>query len=202
MMLPATGMRAVETLNIRIKDIDFDNKPATIYVRGENAKTKTDRIIFLTDEVTNQLNTWLKYKHRTRRICYKDKDDIGNKKTITEYRTPSLKKTDMVFAVYQSDQASDPKSLYSELSSSFVKTLDRMGKGEKEDNNERRRQITLHSFRRFVKSTISVLGYSNYSEWFIGHSGSTYYRKKEPKKTSHLDIIELYKTNYYICFLS
>ena len=57
-----------------------------------------------------------------------------------------------------------------------------MGKGEREDNNERRRQITFHSFRRFVKSTISDLGYSDYSEWFIGHAGSTYYRKKESEK--------------------
>jgi len=53
------------------------------------------------------------------------------------------------------------------LSSSFAKTLDRMGKGEREDNNEKRRQITLHSFRQFVKSTISDLGYLDYSEWFI-----------------------------------
>ena len=56
-----------------------------------------------------------------------------------------------------------------------------MGKGEREDNKERQRQITFHSFRRFVKSTISDLGYSDYSEWFIGHSGSTYYRKKNLK---------------------
>ena len=28
MLLAATGMRAVEALNIRVKDIDFDNKPA------------------------------------------------------------------------------------------------------------------------------------------------------------------------------
>ena len=181
-------------MSIRVKDIDFDNKPATIYVRGENTKTKTDRIIFLTDEIASQLDAWLKYKHRTRRVCYQDKDDTGNKKTITEYRTPSLKKTDMVFAVYQSDQAPDPKSLYAELSSSFGKTLDRMGKGEKEDNNEKRRQITLHSFRRFVKSTISDLGYSDYSEWFIGHSGSTYYRKKESEKIETFRKIEPYLT--------
>jgi integrase len=35
MLLAATGIRAVEALNIRVKDIDFDNKPATIYVKGE-----------------------------------------------------------------------------------------------------------------------------------------------------------------------
>ena len=92
MLLAATGMRAVEALNIRIKDIDFDNKPARIFVRGENTKTKTDRIIFLTEEVTNQLNAWLKYKRRTRRVCYQNKDDEGNKKTITNIEHQILKK--------------------------------------------------------------------------------------------------------------
>jgi hypothetical protein len=34
--------------------------------------------------------------------------------------------------------------------------LDRMNKGDREEgSNERHRQITLHSFRRFVKTTIS-----------------------------------------------
>src|SRR6478735_1249819 len=69
MLLAATGMRASEALNICVKDVDFDNKPAIISIRGENTKTKTDRIVFLTNEATNQLNAWLKYKHRTRRVC-------------------------------------------------------------------------------------------------------------------------------------
>ena len=33
--------------------------------------------------------------------------------------------------------------------------LDRIGMGSREDGNEIRREITLHSFRRFCKSTIS-----------------------------------------------
>jgi len=76
----------------------------------------------------------------------------------------------------------------------IAKTLDRIGKGDRKDYNERRRQITLHSFRRFVKSTISDLGYSDYSEWFIGHSGSTYYRKKESEKIEIFRKIEPYLT--------
>ena len=47
-------------------------------VNGENTKTKRDWSIFLTEEVTNHLNTWLKYKHRTRRICYQNKNDDEN----------------------------------------------------------------------------------------------------------------------------
>ena len=70
-----------------------------------------------------------------------------------------------------------------------------LGKGDREDgSNERRRKITLHSFRRFVKSTISDLGYGDYSEWFIGHSGSTYWRKKESEKSDLFRKIEPYLT--------
>ena len=57
-----------------------------------------------------------------------------------------------------------------------------------------RRQITLHSFRRFVKSTISDLGFQDYSEWFIGHSGSTYWRKKDIEKAEIFKKIEPYLT--------
>jgi hypothetical protein len=52
----------------------------------------------LTEEVTQQLKSWLDYKYRTRRVCYQDKQ---KGKTITDYRTPDRKNTDLVFAVYQ-----------------------------------------------------------------------------------------------------
>ena len=184
-------MRAVEALSIRIKDIDFDSNPALLFVRGEFTKTKTDRTIFLTGEVTQQLKSWLDYKHRTRRVCHTDKQK-GN--VITEYRTPNKKDTDLVFAVYQDSSIPNPDSLYSDLSRSFAKTLDRSGKGNREDGNQRRRQITLHSFRRFVKTTISDLGYADFSEWFIGHSGSTYWTKKDSEKAEIFRKIEPYLT--------
>ena len=99
-----------------------------------------------------------------------------------------------MFAVYQNKQEPDTHSLYSDLANSFAKTLDRIGKGERENRNERRRQVTLHSFRRFVKTTISDLGYGDYSEYFIGHSGSTYWRKKESEKAELFKKIEPYLT--------
>ena len=137
--------------------------PSKVFVRGEYTKTKTDRIVFLTDEVTQQLKSWLDYKYRTQKgMLQKDKQ---KGKTITEYRTPDKKETDLVFAVYQDKKTPNPNFIYDDLVKSFAKTLDRMGKGSREDGNERRRQITLHSFRRFVKTTISDLGYSDYSEF-------------------------------------
>ena len=78
-------------------------------------------------------------------------------------------------------------SLYVELASAFGKTLERLGKGQREESpGAQHRKITLHSFRRWVKSTISDLGYYDYSEWFIGHSGApiTERAKKKGMKSS------------------
>ena len=75
MLLEATGMRTGEALSIRIKDLDLESSPSKLFVRGEYTKTRTDRIIFLTDEVAGQLKSWLDYKCLTRRVCDKDKRD-------------------------------------------------------------------------------------------------------------------------------
>jgi integrase len=195
MFLAAGGFRAVEALSIRIKDLNLESKPAQVFVRGEYTKTKADRVVFLTDELTQQLASWLSYKYRKRRVCYKEENSQNNgMKTITEYRTPDRKENDLIFAVYQNTKMPNPDGIYDDIAKSFAKTLDRMGKGEREDGNENRRQITLHSFRRFVKTTISDLGYSDFSEYFIGHSGSTYWRKKDSDKADIYRKIEPYLT--------
>jgi integrase len=72
MLLAGTGLRAVEALSIRVKDLNLQSNPTEVFVRGEYTKTKTDRYVFLTDEVVNQLKQWLEYKYRTRRVCHKD----------------------------------------------------------------------------------------------------------------------------------
>ena len=190
MLLAATGMRAVEALSIRIKDLDFQSNPPKLFVRGEFTKTKSDRTIFLTSELRDQLSSWLDYKYRSRRVCYSN----GSQKVITEYRTPEKNGTDLVFSVYQSAKKPKPNNLYVDICTSFGKMLDRMGKGTREDENEKRRRITLHSFRRFVKTTISDLGYQDFSEYFIGHSGSTYWTKKESEKAEIFQKIEPYLT--------
>lgn len=188
MLLAGTGMRAVEALSIRIKDLDLNSSPPKLFVRGEFTKTRSDRTIFLTSELGNQISSWLDYKYRTRRVCYSNK----NGKTITEYRTPERNTVDLIFSVHHFNP--EPNHLYVNLRGAFAKTLDRMGKGTREEGNEKRREITLHSFRRFVKTTISDLGYQDFSEYFIGHSGSTYWTKKESEKAEIFQKIEPYLT--------
>jgi integrase len=204
MLLASTGLRATEALSIRLKDLDIVSEPSKLIIRGEFTKTKVNRYVFLTKEIAEQIKIWIDYKYRKRRICYYYKDNNKvtaiegkekKKKSVTEYRTPEQNQNEFIFSLNQSDNnKSRPEILYSNLASIFAKTLDRIGMGSREDGNESRREITLHSFRRYVKTTISDLGYSDYSEWFIGHSGSTYWRKKDNEKAEIFQKIEPYLT--------
>ncbi len=202
MFLASTGMRAVEALSICVKDLDFESIPAKVTIRDEYTNTKVDRYVFLTKEMTEQIKKWLDYKYRTRRVCSRDKN---TGKLIDEYRTPEKNGNDLLFSVRNytinnetkkstRTPRSKPQNQYYYIITLFQKTLDRIGAGSREEYNENRRKITFHSFRRFVKTTISDLGYSDYSEWFIGHAGSTYWQKKDSEKAELYKKIEPYLT--------
>ena len=206
MFLASTGLRAVEALSIRIKDLDLESNPAKVTIRGEYTKTKVDRYVFLTREMVQQFKQWLDYKYRTRRICNRDKK---TGELIDEYRTPEKDPNHLIFSLRYNNNfhkntnnknkkdiftRSQPQNSYFNMVSLFEKTIDRNGMGSREESNESRRKITLHSFRRFAKTTISDLGYADYSEWFIGHSGSVYWKKKDNEKAEIFKKIEPYLT--------
>jgi integrase len=189
LLLAGTGLRATEALSIRNKDINWNTNPVRVSIRGEFTKTRQDRFVFLTAEMVQQLKAWAEYKYRDRRSAFLD----AKGKLQNEYINPISKPDDLVFAVYHRDFVPELQMMYYQFQNNFAHTLDRIGKGEKEDNGKRRK-ITLHSFRRFAKTTISDLGYADYSEWFIGHGGSTYWRKKDSEKAEIFHKIEPYLT--------
>jgi integrase len=212
MLLAATGMRATEALALRYKDFDFDddnknnNHQAFVRIRGEFTKTRMDRYVFLTRELVEQCKAWIDFKYRRRRITKvvshsnssrdddnRNDDNISNK-TITQWIEPELSPDDMFFSMPRGRQRSSLQSLYVHMDEDFARTLDRIGFGNRENGNKGRREITFHSFRRFVKTTISDLGYQDFSEWFIGHAGSTYWRKKDSEKADLFRKIEPYLT--------
>ena len=122
-------------------------------------------------------------------------NDNASGKAISQWVEPKPSPDDLFFAMPRNrKRRSSLRGLYVHMSEEFAKTLDRTGFGNREDGNERRREITFHSFRRFVKTTISDLGYADYSEWFIGHEGSVYWKKKEREKADLFKKIEPYLT--------
>ena len=72
-------MRASEALSIRLADCDLNTNPPKLLIRGEFTKTKVSRFVFLTQELVQQISLWLEYKHGTRRICLKGKENENEK---------------------------------------------------------------------------------------------------------------------------
>jgi hypothetical protein len=103
---------------------------------------------------------------------------------------PKQKDSDLIFEAYwyKTNNNNDSKEdeslahIYNNLHIQFKKTLNLMGVFYENDTTKRRRKLTFHSFRRWTKSTIADVSSSDYSEWWIGHSGSTYYRKSDKEK--------------------
>jgi integrase len=214
MLLAATGMRATEALALRHRDFELDddnnnnNGQAFVRIRGEFTKTRTDRYVFLTKELVEQCKAWIDFKYRRRRITkVVTNSDNGNSgddsrnssnadraKAVSQWVEPEPSPDDLFFSTPRKRKRPTPRGLYAFMNEHFAKTLDRTGFGNREDGNEGRREITFHSFRRFVKTTISDLGYQDFSEWFIGHAGSTYWRKKDSEKAELFRKIEPYLT--------
>jgi integrase len=162
LVLASGGMRAVEALAIRLKDVDFSVSPTRMHIRKEYAKTRVARDIYISDEATHYLKQWLDWKYKN------------------EERPRNPNPDDLVFTVYRSTK---PNVVYVKILKEFEKLLAIAGLDDrKEEGVQKRRKITLHSFRRFVKTVISDQTNQDYSEWFLGHSKSPYYTKKEPER--------------------
>jgi hypothetical protein len=176
-------MRALEGLAIRLCDINFSVNPTKIHIRKEFNKTRTARDIYISDEATHYLKQWIDWKYR----------DKG-KNRATKDRSPN----DLVFGSYNIKGVPKPKTIYIKALKEFQSLLTIVGMDErKEEGIHKRRKITLHSFRRFVKTVISNQVNQDYSEWFLGHNKSPYYTQREPERR------EIYATKCmkYLTFL-
>jgi integrase len=162
LILASGGLRATEACAIRLCDIDFSVNPTKIHVRKEYAKTKIARDIYVSDEATKFLKEWIDWKYRKRH---------------SKSKTPIHNITHLLFTI-RTNMPVGVRTLYNKLTQEFNKILHVVDLDQRKEGMQRRK-ITLHSFRRFVKTVISDEVGQDYSEWFLGHSKSPYYTKKE-----------------------
>jgi integrase len=182
-VLASGGMRSVEALAIRLRDFDFSTNPTQVRIRKEYAKTGRERRIFISDEATKYVKQWINWKYRDRNAEHKYlKNRIRND-------------DDLVFAI---SNTNNPRGLYFKVLVEFQKVLEAANlTSRKEDGVYKRRKVTFHSFRRFVKTTIANQSSSDFSEWFLGHNMSSYYTNKSD------ELRRIYKENCmkYLTFL-
>lgn len=102
----------------------------------------------------------------------------------------------LLFQVQINNENVTPQSLYTKILLQYQKLLEISGFDERKDGMKRRK-ITLHSFRRFVKTTLSDCIGKEYSEWYLGHAKSGYYvSKPEVRAATYAD-----KAMKYLTFL-
>src|SRR5918999_776874 len=140
LVLASGGMRAIEGLAIRYRDLDFSFRPTRVHIRKEFTKTKVARDIYISDEATTYLKQWLDWKYQEARIL-----KTGNRTTTTPMPD------DLVFSPFL---GSNPGYMYQKLAQEFRKLLEVVGLNSRKENSLRG-MITFHSFRRFVKSIVS-----------------------------------------------
>lgn len=194
MWLASSGCRATESMALRLGDIDFSQSPAAVTIRGENTKTRQERRTYLSAEMEKQLREWIAYKYRPRtNVIFNRKNQRYDHIKIN----PIPRQSDYVFMPYHEDESihGNPRTLeygYINMERAFLQLLTRLGydKGA----NGKHAEITFHSFRRFVYTTIDSLGLNQFAEYYIGHSNSPYWSKPEEEKIETFRKIEPYLT--------
>lgn len=61
-LLLDTGMRIGETLEIKVEDVDINNR--AIFLPAQNTKGKRDRYVYFSQIMSKELRRWLQYKDR------------------------------------------------------------------------------------------------------------------------------------------
>lgn len=163
LVLGSGGMRAIEALAIRNRDIDFNAIPTKIHIRKEFTKTGVARDVYISEEATIFLKQWLDWKYQT-----------------TRKLLPPYPPEELVFSArnYNTNTVT-PHGIYVKVVMEFQKLLKVVEMDERKEGLQRRRKITLHSLRRHAKTIISTQVGQDYSEWFLGHSKSPYWTMKE-----------------------
>ena len=122
LVLASGGLRAVEALAIRLRDIDFSISPAKIDIRKEYVKTKISREIYISDEASKYLKEWINWK-------YRDKGDSRTKIPMPD---------DLVFRTHTIRNEPNPNYLYIKVMVEFEKLLTIVGMAEKKRRNAKK----------------------------------------------------------------
>jgi len=171
----SSGMRIGELVQIKISDIDFEVKPATIHLRAETTKTRTPREAFLTGEATQALKDYLKRYHGW------DDGNIKLTKDKLVFGRTSISKN-----LYKQDTELKTNPVFeaeSILQKSLLKAIRKVPDLNLKNSNKKQ-AIHFHAFRKFFRTTVGNVCGRDFAETLIGHSFylDTYYQLADDKK--------------------
>jgi integrase len=161
LVIGSSGLRATETLSLRNSDMDFSQSPAKIHIIAEHTKTKQERDAYISDEASRELKKFIESK-------YSDK-----------FENIKLKYPNHLVFSIKNDSA-DPAIIYRTLHNYFTNLLKKVELDKRRlGEGIQRREITFHTWRDYIKTTVAIHINSDFSEWVLGHKGSTYWNNPD-----------------------
>ena len=158
LFLITSGCRIGETLQIRLKDVDWTHQPVKVKLRAETTKTGTERYVFISDECADYLKTvWLPRRLEYMKSAENRNTGLTKQATRTANKRPAI----------ETDQRLFPFTI-SNFQNVFTSAVDRAGLSERNDLNMRK--LHPHSTRKFFRNEMGRWGSPDSAEYLMGHS--------------------------------
>ncbi len=171
----ASGVRIGELVQLRISDIDFTTKPTVVKIRAEITKTKEARETYLTEEATKALKDYLLTKFNWKE---NEKDEkilnqiiFGRTSLNRSLKSKEQLRTNAVFV------AINVLTESLRWHSRNIQDLNKL-------NENGRKVIHFHAFRKFFRTTVGNAVGRDYAEAVMGHHFylDTYYNLPQEER--------------------
>ena len=166
LMLASSGMRIDEALNITLHDVELDQEPAKISIRGEITKTGNSRIAFMSHEAKEAVMEWLKeretyIRNAAKRSRYGKKNDDDR---LFPFTYPNAREI-------------------------WNNAIHKAGFAER-DNGTNRYKVHIHVLRKFFRTQMATKIPRDIAEALMGHEGylTEVYRRYSPKQLAEFYI--------------
>lgn len=171
----ASGVRIGELVQLRISDIDFDSRPARIMIRAGTTKTKESRETYLTEEATKTLKDYLSSK-------FKWKEGEKNENILNQ---AIFGRTSLNRSLKPGEQLrTNPVLVAINVLTESLRWHSRNIQDLNRLNENGRKVIHFHAFRKFFRTTVGDVVGRDYAEAVMGHHFylDTYYNLPQEKR--------------------
>ena len=170
----ASGIRLGELVQLKISDVDFDQKPTRLRIRADTTKTKEARETFLTTEATKALKDYL-----VRFFGWKEGElnEEIKQKIIFGRTTKSRKENERKLKL-------DPVLVRENILIRSLKQYTRKIPELDQRNENGRKIIHFHAFRKFFRTIVGDAVGRDFAEALMGHHFylDTYYNLPQEKR--------------------
>ena len=153
----SSGMRIDEVLQLIPDDIDMDNNPVKINIRGTTTKSGNPRLTFISNEAKESIEEWLKVR-----------DDY----LLTSYRRSRnkiSKEGKKLFVVERRNERLFPFT-YAPTRKAWINLIIKSG-FDKKDRTTKRYRMHIHALRKYFRTRMALEIPVDVVEALMGHEG-------------------------------